>query len=128
MYLWIVLVVVAVVAVAGIGAYLYVPTDNTIPDGDVVVPVKASRPGCEEADRCYVPYSIAVSRGGQVTWVNGDSAFHSVTSGTYGNQTDMFDSGYMDPYESYMVSFDDAGTFEYFCTLHPWMAGQVVVE
>ena len=95
--------------------------------GDVVMPTKVSRPGCEETDTCYIPTTITVETEGDVTWVNEDSAFHSVTSGSYDAPTELFDSGYMDPYESYTVTFDQAGTFDYFCTLHPWMKGQVVV-
>lgn len=95
---------------------------------DVVMPTKVSRPGCEETDRCYVPSLIVIEKGKQVTWVNEDSAFHSVTSGFYDAPTDLFDSGYLDPFESYAVTFDETGTFDYFCTLHPWMKGQVIVE
>ena len=96
--------------------------------GDVIMPTKVSRPGCEEIDRCYIPSIIVIDSGKQVTWVNQDSAFHSVTSGFYGAPTELFDSGHMDPFESYTLSFDDVGTFDYFCTLHPWMKGQVIVE
>ena len=95
--------------------------------GDVIMPTKVSRPGCEETDTCYIPTTITIESGMNVTWVNEDSAFHSVTSGSYDAPTELFDSGYMDPYESYTVTFDQAGTFDYFCTLHPWMKGQVVV-
>ena len=96
--------------------------------GDVIMPTKVSRPGCEEEDRCYIPSKIVINKGEQVTWVNEDSAFHSVTSGFYDAPTDLFDSGYMDPFESYTLTFDEAGTYDYFCTLHPWMEGQVIVE
>jgi len=96
--------------------------------GDVIMPTKVSRPGCEEIDRCYIPSIIVIDSGKQVTWVNQDSAFHSVTSGFYGAPTELFDSGHMDPFESYTLTFDDVGTFDYFCTLHPWMKGQVIVE
>ena len=96
--------------------------------GDVVMPSKVSRPGCEEIDRCYIPSSIVIEKGKQVTWVNKDSAFHSVTSGFYETPTELFDSGHLDPYESYTLTFDESGTFDYFCTLHPWMKGQVIVE
>ena len=96
--------------------------------GDIIMPTKVSRPGCEEIDRCYIPSVIVIDPGKQVTWVNQDSAFHSVTSGFYGEPTELFDSGHMDPFESYTLTFDDVGTFDYFCTLHPWMKGQVIVE
>ncbi len=96
--------------------------------GDVIMPTKVSRPGCEENDRCYIPSLIVIEKGKQVTWVNEDSAFHSITSGYYDTPTDLSDSGHLDPFESYTLTFDEIGTYDYFCTLHPWMKGQVIVE
>ena len=96
--------------------------------GDVVMPSKVSRPGCEEIDRCYIPSSIVIESGKEITWINEDSAFHSVTSGFYDAPTNLFDSGHLDPFESYTLAFDEKGTFDYFCTLHPWMMGKVIVE
>jgi plastocyanin len=96
--------------------------------GDIIMPTKSSRPGCEEIDRCYIPSTIVIDSGNQVTWVNEDSAFHSVTSGFYGEPSELFDSGHLDPYESFTVDFDEKGTYDFFCTLHPWMKGQVIVE
>ncbi|QLH05178.1 hypothetical protein C5F49_07475 [Nitrosopumilus oxyclinae] len=95
--------------------------------GDVIMSTKSSRPGCEEFDRCYIPSIITIDSGNQVTWLNEDSAFHSVTSGFYGEPSDLFDSGHLDPYESFTFDFNEEGTYDYFCTLHPWMQGQVVV-
>jgi plastocyanin len=96
--------------------------------GDVIMPTKVSRPGCEEFDKCYIPSVIVIDSGNQVTWVNEDSAFHSVTSGSYAEPSELFDSGHLDPFESYTLDFDEIGTYDYFCTLHPWMKGQVIVE
>jgi len=96
--------------------------------GDVVMPTKVSRPGCEETDRCYIPSVVSISAGESVTWVNEDSAFHSVTSGFYDAPIDLFDSGHMDPFDSYTLTFDESGNYDYFCTLHPWMQGKVIVE
>jgi len=101
---------------------------DLIIQGDVIMPTKVSRPGCEVNDNCYVPSLIVIEKGKHVTWVNEDSAFHSVTSGFYTAPTELFDSGYLDPFESYTLTFDEVGTYDYFCTLHPWMQGQVVVE
>ena len=95
---------------------------------DIIMPTKSSRPGCEETDSCYIPSRITVKPGQSVTWSNQDSAFHSVTSGHYDNPTGDFDSGYMDPYQSFTMTFEQIGTIDYFCTLHPWMYGQVIVE
>ncbi len=101
---------------------------DLINKGDVIMPTKVSRPGCEMNDSCYIPSLIVIGKGNQVTWVNEDSAFHTVTSGFYTAPTELFDSGHLDPFESYTLTFDEDGTYDYFCTLHPWMQGQVIVE
>ena len=101
---------------------------DLILESDVIMPSKVSRPGCEEDDRCYIPSQIVIEHRKQVTWVNEDSAFHSVTSGFYGEPTELFDSGHLDPYQSFSFTFDEIGIYDYYCTLHPWMDGQVIVE
>ena len=126
-------IVLVVVIVTGMTISNYPAEEKTndpelIDKGDVVMPSKVSRPGCEEIDRCYIPSSIVIESGKEITWVNEDSAFHSVTSGFYDAPTNLFDSGHLDPFESYTLTFDEKGTFDYFCTLHPWMMGQVIVE
>jgi plastocyanin len=97
-------------------------------EADVIMPIKVSRPGCEETNSCYLPSIITIKQGQQVTWSNEDVAFHTVTSGLYDEPSDLFDSGHLDPEQKFIVSFDERGTFDYFCTLHPWMAGKVIVE
>jgi len=97
-------------------------------EADVIMPIKVSRPGCEETNSCYIPSIITIKQGQQVTWSNEDVAFHTVTSGLYDEPSDLFDSGHLDPEQKFSVSFDEQGTFDYFCTLHPWMAGKVIVE
>ena len=94
----------------------------------VIMPTKSSRPGCDETNTCYIPSKISIRQGESVTWLNEDAAFHSVTSGTYENPNGMFDSRHLDPNESFTVKFEESGTFDYFCTLHPWMKGKVIVE
>jgi plastocyanin len=95
---------------------------------DVIIPIKVSRPGCDVEDICYIPPNLIVEKGKSVTWLNEDSSFHSVTSGFYPEPSGLFDSGHLDPYQSYTLSFDEYGTYDYFCTLHPWMKAQVIVE
>ncbi|MDC3254313.1 plastocyanin/azurin family copper-binding protein [Nitrosopumilus sp.] len=95
---------------------------------DVIIPIKVSRPGCDIEDICYIPSNIIVEKGKSVTWINEDSSFHSVTSGFYPEPSGLFDSGHLDPYQSYTLSFDEYGVYDYFCTLHPWMKAQVIVE
>lgn len=105
-----------------------VDDQKTVLKGDVIMSTKVSRPGCEKTDSCYTPSKIVIKQGNPVTWVNEDAAFHSVTSGYYDEPSEIFDSGYLDPEESFTFIFENIGTYDYFCTLHPWMKGQVIVE
>jgi len=82
-------------------------TVEEIIEADVIIPIKVSRPGCDIEDICYIPPNIVVEKGKSVTWLNEDSSFHSVTSGFYPEPSGLFDSGHLDPYESYTLSFDD---------------------
>ncbi len=129
----VVAIVIAVAVSAGYGTpKVYdkepVRTAAEATQADVVMPTKVSRPGCELEDRCYVPSSIVIHAGESVSWLNGDSAFHSVTSGVYGDPTGLFDSEYMDPGDVFTYTFDESGEYAYYCTLHEWMYGTVLVN
>ena len=125
------IVTVFVILIIGLVTYdsstKKIPEESDVVIGDVIMSTKSSRPGCEKDDRCYIPSVFTIDSGKQVTWLNEDSAFHSVTSGFYDEPSDLFDSGHLDPYESFTFNFDEKGTYDYFCTLHPWMKGQVIV-
>jgi plastocyanin len=77
----------------------------------------------------FVPETLTVSTGTIVTWTNGDSTLHTVTSGSAesGNSGTEFDSSYLAAGKTFQHQFGTAGTFDYYCTLHPWMKGKVVV-
>ena len=131
------IIIVLVIGIVILGIITILTFNNSIEknndtdlilESDVIMPSKVSRPGCEEDDRCYIPSQIVIEHRKQVTWVNEDSAFHSVTSGFYGEPTELFDSGHLDPYQSFSFTFDEIGIYDYYCTLHPWMEGQVIVE
>ena len=94
----------------------------------ITIPVKAARPACGPHPECYIPSYYVTKLSEPVTWKNEDSAFHSVTSGKYENPDGMFDSGHLDPYEIFSYKFEEPGMYPYYCTLHPWMAGQIKVE
>ena len=95
---------------------------------DIIMPTKVSRPGCEQENRCYIPHSVIINTGESVSWLNDDSAFHSVTSGAYGSPTGLFDSGYMDPGDVFSHVFVESGQYIYHCTLHEWMYGVIIVN
>ena len=96
----------------------------------VSIPAGTSVPGCEETKECYVPYTVTIDPGGEVTWSNDDSAAHTVTSGTAKDGPDgNFDSSLFMAGTTFSVdTLDEEGTYPYFCMVHPWMTGEVIVE
>lgn len=71
---------------------------------------------------------IEIHRGDTVVWANADTAPHTVTSGTPENGPDQkFDSGLFNSGKSFPLQFENVGNFPYFCIVHPWMTGEVIV-
>lgn len=76
----------------------------------------------------YLPESITIKAGTTVEWTNDDSAAHTVTGGTPGNGPDgSFDSALFASGATFDYTFNNEGTYPYFCLVHPWMTGEVVV-
>lgn len=72
----------------------------------------------------YQPASLAINTGDSVTWVQKDSAPHTVTSS--GAPT-VLNSPYLSLNQTFSYTFMSAGTFSYYCTVHPYMKGSVTV-
>lgn len=84
----------------------------------------------DESDKPYMPGSITIKTGDKVGWINTDEEVHTVTSG-FENNTDkgkQFDSGLLNNNQTFEHTFDKAGTYNYFCTVHPTMTGVVNVK
>lgn len=88
----------------------------------------------------FDPPIISINVGDSVTWVNNDKEGHTVTSGEgtgrfewmsqkggFGTPDGIFDSGRFMPGESWTYKFDKAGSYPYFCVIHPWMEAIVNV-
>ena len=97
----------------------------------VGIPAGSSVPGCEETDECWLPAEVIVDVGGEVTWSNDDTAAHTVTSGTPSDSDSvgaMFDSSLLMAGTTFSQTFEEIGTVDYFCIVHPWMQGIVIVQ
>jgi plastocyanin len=81
-------------------------------------------------DKAFSPNPSEVKAGESVTWTNDDSQIHTATSGAVGAEDSgkVFDSGILSPKATFDFKFDQAGEFDYYCTLHPQMVGKVVVS
>lgn len=84
---------------------------------------------CEKGNKCFAPFETKVTKGGTVTWTNKDSAKHTIVSGNIKTGPDgKFTSDLIDVDGKFSQKFDQAGTYEYFDTIHPWMKGKVIVS
>ena len=95
----------------------------------VDIPAGTSSPGCEESDKCYIPASVTINTGDTVEWKNIDTAAHTVTGGSPADgPSGVFDSSLLMGGASFAHTFDEAGSYDYFCMVHPWMVGSVQVN
>ncbi len=100
------------------------PTTHTVD-----IPVGTSVPGCEASNACYLPADIKINVGDTVEWKNIDTAAHTVTGGSPSDgPSGVFDSSLVMADASYAFTFNDAGSYDYFCMVHPWMVGSVTVN
>jgi len=72
-------------------------------------------------DFTFSPSKIIVSKGTTVAWTNNDSVTHKI-------MVNDFLSGNINQGGVFKYVFDDVGTYEYYCTLHPSMRGTIVVQ
>jgi len=95
----------------------------------VDIPKGTSAPGCETTNSCYSPADITINAGDTVEWVNIDSSAHTVTAGSPSDaQIEIFHSSLIIIDASWSFTFDKAGSYDYFCMIHPWMIGSVTVN
>jgi len=71
----------------------------------------------------FGPHDLTVAVGTTVKWVNHDDIPHSVVDGNK-----AFRSKALDTDDSFSFTFASAGTFDYFCGLHPHMQGKIIVK
>jgi amicyanin len=71
----------------------------------------------------FTPQEITITRGTTLTWVNEDDIPHAIAE-----SNKAFRSKAMDTEQEFSFTFSAAGTYEYFCSLHPHMQGKVIVK
>ena len=70
----------------------------------------------------FEPSSITVAKGTTVEWTNGDDVPHTVVE-----KKVRFKSKALDTDDRYRHTFNEPGSFQYFCSLHPHMVGEIRV-
>ena len=74
----------------------------------------------------FNPAVLNVPVGTIVVWYNNDSVTHTITA-----RDNSFDSGNLSPGEpgdTFRYTFEQSGTFEYYCKIHPSMVGKIIIE
>ena len=87
-------------------------------------PVPGAGSSVSIASFAYAPGTLNVKVGTTVVWTNKDTDPHTVTSK---DGSGPLKSPVMKAGDTYRYTFDTAGTFEYLCTIHPFMTASVVV-
>ena len=89
--------------------------------------IGSSTPGCEPD--CFIPNKATIAVGGTVSFVNSDTAPHTSTSGSPSDGPDgVWDSSLVMPGSSYDTTISSAGSYDYFCMVHPWMTGTIIAK
>lgn len=85
---------------------------------------------CVAALNCFYPNIINISPGETVTWTNNDRTGHTTTSGqpTDNRIGTVWDSSLVKSGGTYSFTFHNEGDYKYFCEVHPWMTGEVIVS
>ena len=78
----------------------------------------------------FYPPELTIEKGTIVKWVNNDTTIHTVTSGkpSSGTVGTAFDSSYMNEGDVYLHKFNNKKTYDYYCTLYPFMKGKIIVK
>ncbi len=95
-------------------------------DTEVITILSALQPGpttftINISNFAFSPSTLTVNKGDTVTWVNLDGVAHTVVGSS-------IDSGTLATGQSYSFTFNESGTFSYYCSIHPSMQGKVIVQ
>jgi plastocyanin len=106
------------------------PTNNTTNNMTMPMKISVSIPkGSTDSNGItYDPKDVSVVPDTIVTWTNNDDKPHTITSGSaQGGPDGKFDSGLIQPGQTFSYTFNDTGSFSYFDQPSPWLSGSVTV-
>jgi plastocyanin len=113
------------VAIAVIGFFTFAGGEGQARRSVRQTPVVSDEPfvSVDVVDNDFEPKHFTVRRGTEVTWESKASAAHDVTDESGG-----FESGTMRRGDEFVLTFEEPGTYYYYCTLHHSMQGTLVVQ
>jgi plastocyanin len=114
------------VAIALVGSLLLMPAAGAQTEGQGVVVVPTTEIRAMDVflieDDYFEPTDAVVDPGTTLMWINRGQEQHTVTS-----DDGQFDSGVLEPGDTFLTTVEGSGTLTYHCTLHPEMTGSITV-
>jgi plastocyanin len=107
----------------GLASLLVAATPGVLSAGDMAVQAGAQAAAIQIDNFHYTPPSLVVAPGTTVTWTNADDSPHTVRE-----KDGKFKSAALDTDDTFSQTFTAAGEYEYFCSIHPYMTGKIVVK
>jgi plastocyanin len=118
-------IVAGALVLAGCSLYGNAPASNNaanqMPATGAPSPAAVSGNAINIQNFAFNPGTLMVTKGTTVTWTNNDSAPHQIKSAT-------FNSSQLSKGQTFSFTFNDAGTFDYSCAIHPSMLGKIIVQ
>ena len=124
----IVIVTVAVLVIVIGGIYYFQNNYHTNPpeNGQNIAPQNSNQISIENF--AFSPAELSVNTGDTVTWTNNDPTPHKIIGSRIEISTNELQSNDLSKGQSYSFTFSSAGTYDYFCSIHPSMKGKIVVK
>jgi plastocyanin len=123
---WAILVTVVAMFIGAAGCTSYTQVSVAPTTTPIEIP---GTPTVTVQNFAFSPAVITVPRGTTITWVNQDSASHTIVSDAQGSvaQGALFTSNSLANGAGYSFKFDNPGTYPYHCSIHPTMKATVIV-
>jgi amicyanin len=115
--------VAASLGIMSLVTFLIAGTNNAPWAGEAATQAAAAPAAVQIDNFHFTPPSLVVAPGATVTWTNADDSPHTVRE-----KDGKFKSAALDTDDTFSQTFAAPGEYEYFCTIHPYMTGKVIVK
>jgi plastocyanin len=107
----------------GVGSLLAVALPELTAAGEAAVAAAASPATIKIDNFAFAPATLTITAGTTVTWKNDDDSPHRI-----GDKNGTFKSAALDTDDTFSHTFAAPGEYPYICTIHPYMAGKIIVK
>jgi plastocyanin len=107
----------------GLASLLVVAPPELTAAGEAVIAAAASPATVKIDNFAFAPPTLTVTAGTTVTWKNEDDSPHRI-----GDKNGTLKSAALDTDDTFSHTFAAPGEYPYICTIHPYMAGKIIVK